>query len=384
MKKYIILICSAVIFLASCSSSKNYLERSDADKALVDAANKLSKSPDDERALEALPILYKAQKDVHLAKIASMRTSNDLSKWDKIIGEYKDLQSAYDAIINSTAAFRLITPQNFSTDLLDAREQAASDYYDLATSFEKQGGRENAKSAYTYFTKAERYVPGFKDSRNKKAEAFNKAIVNVVINPVEDQSFFFNSGWGNAGYNYSNEYFQQKLLRDLQNRTNTSNYAARFYTDWEARRNEIQPDWVVDLRLRNLDIPQPYTRNYSRQVSNRIQTGTDTSGRATYQTVYATMTVYQQSFNARGTMDVIVRDVKSNMTISNRSYSDTYNWQQESGTYSGDRRALSSNDWAIINNRNYNNQPRKEDVLNELYRDIYPQVRSSIERSVDW
>ena len=96
------------------------------------------------------------------------------------------------------------------------------------------------------------------------------------------------------------------------------------------------------------------------------------------------MNVSQQSFNARGTMDVIIRDVKSNMSISNRSYSDTYNWQQESGSYSGDRRALSSNDWAIINNRNYNNQPRQEDVLNELYRGIYPQVRSSIERSVDW
>ena len=384
MKKYILLVCTSAIFLLACSSSKNYLDRADADKALIDAANRLSKNPGDEKALEALPILYKAQKAAHLAKIESLKTSNDLSKWDKIIGEYKDLQIAYDAIINSSAAFRLVTPQNFGTELLDAKEQAASDYYDLAISFEQRSGRDNAKQAYDYFTKAEKYVPGFKDARNKKAEAFNKSIVNVVINPVEDQSFFFNSGWGNTGYNYSNEYFQQNLLRDLQNLNNSDRYAARFYTDWEARRNEIIPDWVVDLRLRNLDIPQPFIRNYNRQVSNRVQMGTDTSGRPTYQTVYATMNISQQSFNARATMDVIIRDVKSNISISNRSFSDNFNWQEETGNFTGDRRALSSNDWAIINNRNYNNQPRREDVLNELYRDIYPQVRNSIERSVDW
>ncbi len=384
MKKYILFICTLAIFMASCSSSKNYLDRSDADKALIDAAKRLAKSPSDGKASEALPILYKAQKDFHIAKIASLKSGSDLSKWDKIIAEYKDLQTAYDAIIGSTAAFRLVTPQNFSTELLDAQEQAASDYYDLAVAYEQKGGRENAKSAYNYFTKAERYVPGFKDARNKKAEAFNNSIVNVVVNAVEDQSFFFNSGWGNSGYNYSNEYFQQKLLRDLQSNTGNSRFAARFYTDWEARRNEILPDWVVDLKLRNLDIPQPYTRNSTRQVSNRIQTGTDTSGNKIYQTVYATLNIKQQSFDARGTMDVIIRDVKSNTIISNRSYSDTYNWQQESGSYTGDQRALSTNDWAIINNRNYNNQPRKEDVLNELYRDIYPQVKSGIERSVEF
>ena len=52
-------------------------------------------------------------------------------------------------------------------------------------------------------------------------------------------------------------------------------------------------------------------------------------------------------------------------------------------TYTGDRRALSNNDLALLNNNNYK-MPAREYILNELYRNIYPQVRSRISNEVDW
>ena len=36
-----------------------------------------------------------------------------------------------------------------------------------------------------------------------------------------------------------------------------------------------------------------------------------------------------------------------------------------------------------MNNSNYN-EPRKEDVLNELYRKLYPQIKNRISYAVDW
>ena len=208
--------------------------------------------------------------------------------------------------------------------------------------------------------------------------------MNIIVNQIQDDAYFFNSGFGNSGYNYSNEYFQQNLVRDLQNTNNSNRYAARFFSDWEARRSNVTPDWIVDLRLRNMSIPFPSTYTYSRQVSNRVQSGTDTAGKPVYQTVYATMNITRSSFNARANLEVAIKDLKTNRNVSIRTFSDDYRWQQETGTYSGDSRALSSNDWAILNNRNYNNQPRKEDILYELYRDIYPQVKNNILYSVDW
>ena len=87
---------------------------------------------------------------------------------------------------------------------------------------------------------------------------------------------------------------------------------------------------------------------------------------------------------ARADMEVIIRDIQNNRNISNQTFRDDYRWQEEYATYSGDSRALSSRDWEMVNNRNGFNSPRKEDVLNELYRKIYPQVKNSITYAVDW
>lgn len=226
-------------------------------------------------------------------------------------------------------------------------------------------------------------MPGYKDSKEKMNESYENAIVDVVINPVQDNSFFNNSGWGNYGYNYSNEYFQQTLLRDLQNDNNSSRYAARFYTDWQARRENINPDWIVNLILRNMDIPRPMPYTYSRNVSRSIEVGRDTSGHPINQTVYATVNITRYSFDARATMEVQIRDLETRRTISNRSFSDTYQYQQERGSFTGDSRALSASDWNILNNTNYE-EPRKEEILNELYRKIYPQVLNNIKNATDW
>jgi hypothetical protein len=59
------------------------------------------------------------------------------------------------------------------------------------------------------------YVLNYKESQAKMEQAYNMAVVNVIINPIQDNSYFNNSGWGNTGYSYSNDYFQQNLIRDL-------------------------------------------------------------------------------------------------------------------------------------------------------------------------
>ena len=382
MKKYILIIL-ALFSLSACKSNKSFLERNDADKALADAVKKITKDPGNEEATAAIPILYKQIQQDHLNIIASYKNSRDLSKWSKIISQYEKLQQAYNIIMSNTQAFTLITPVSYNAELLEAKESAASDYYNEGMNYISKAGRENARRAYNSFKKSGSYIPGYKDSKEKMNEAYENAIVNVVVNPVQDNSFFNTGGWGNYGYNYSNEYFQQTLLRDLQNDNNESRYAARFYTDWQAQRENIRPDWVVNLTLRNMDIPRPVPYSYSRSVSRNIEVGRDSSGHPVNQTVYATVNITRYRFDARASMEVQIRDLETRRTISNRSFSDTYRYEQERGSFTGDSRALSSSDWNIINNTNYQ-EPRKEEILNELYRKIYPQVLNNIKNATDW
>ena len=382
MKKILPLILIGWL-LAGCGSNKSYLERGNEEKALSDAIKKLIKTPSDKEALQAVPLLYNSIIKSNEAKIKSYQAGNDLGRWDKIIFAYSTMQEVYNSIIQSTAAFKLITPQNFSTQLLESKQGAAEEYYTVADNFLSKNGRDNAKKAYSYFKKVDKYISGYKDVNAKTSEAFENAIVDVVINPVQDNSYFYSSGWGSSGLNFSNEYFQRTLVRDLAYNNNSNNYAARFYSDWEARRENIQADWMVDLRLRNMDIPQPSRYTYRRNRSQQIQTGTDTSGRPSYTTVNASLNVTRISFTARADMEVLIRDVATPRVISNRNFTQDYRWEEERASYTGDRRALSSADWDMINNNNFYT-PRREEILEELYRQLYPQVLNNIKYSVDW
>ena len=382
MKRFILPLI-VIVILSSCGSSKTYLERADADRALQDAVKKLAKDKNDGDALSAIPVLYSNIKLEHLAKIKNYKSSKDINRFDLLIKEYEALQNAYNSILNNSAAFKIVNPQYFGTELLETKQAAAEATYSAAENYLARQNRDDAKRAYNLFKRTDKYVTDYKDSKIKMQEAYEKAIVNVIINKVEDNSYFFNSGWGNIGYNFSNQYFQESLVRELQNNNNYNRYAARFFTDWDARRDNIKPDWVVDLRLRDMSIPYPITYNYQRQVSANVQDGRDTSGKPIYKTVYATLNLSRQSFDASAAMEMNIRDIKTNRTISYRTFSNNYRWQEEGGSFTGDRRALSSNDWAAINNNNYNS-PRREDVLEDLYRKIYPQVKNEITNQVDW
>jgi hypothetical protein len=381
--KYFLPLALFVFSLASCKTSKNYLTRLDDDKSIFDAVKALEKNAGDTNALNVLPLIYKNAETRHLQKISSYGGSPDISRWDKILSEYNILQDMYMAISSNSTANNIVKAKNYQPIIYELQQQAAEDYYAEATFRFGKAGRDNVKQAYAYFKKADKLSPGFKDAQARMEEAYQASIVNVVINPVADNSFFFNTGgWGNYGYNYSNEYFQQTLVRELGGE-NSTRYPARFYTDWQARRDNVQPDWVVDLTLRNMDIPQPSIYNYRRNASKRIETGRDTGNKPIYQTVYATINISRHSFNARADMEVRITELVTRKNISNNNYSEYYNWQEETATYSGDSRALSSSDWDMINNNRFY-EPRREDILNELYRKLYTQVRNRIVYAVDW
>jgi len=268
MKQLFYTFITLTVFASCGTTKKDYLSRSDDDRSLYDAVKAISKHPDDSDAVKALPILYPLAQQRHLAKITSYNSENTLSSRDKIIDEYAILQKMYDAINGDANSSLIVTAVNYQTDLTNSKQDAAEAYYQAASSAINVPGRDNAKTAWTYFKKADKWIPGYKDAKAKMEEAYQNAIINVVIYPVQDNSFYFSTGWNNSGAYNSNEYFQQNLVRELGD--NAHRYPARFYSEWEARRNDIKPDWVVDLTLRNLDIPRPTGSTYMRNASQQI------------------------------------------------------------------------------------------------------------------
>ncbi|MEO7293964.1 MAG: hypothetical protein ABIW34_12720 [Ginsengibacter sp.] len=380
--KYIYLYLSLIIFLFASCNSATRLSKTTEDKILFSVLKKLDKDPGNTELKNKVTSLYDEAAKSHLDKIEVYNTLTEADRWTKIVKEYEALKILSEVITNSAAA-KLVNAPSYISEIQSAKQNGAEAFYALGTSDLDIGDKQSARKAYYEFRKVNEFVPGYKDVREQINIAFENSIIKVVINPVRDNTFFYNSmGWNNYGNNYNNDYFQRSLASDLGGYYN-KNAPAQFYTDWEARRENIRPDWEVDLTWMYLDIPQPLTNQYSRNISRQIESGRDTLGKVQYQTVTATLHIIKKYFTASGDMELRINDANTGRNIISNRYSDRFNWQEEYATYTGDSRALSSNDYALLNNNNYQ-IPRREDILNQLSQRIYPQIKSRIAAVANW
>ncbi len=375
---------SIIIFLflfASCSSTRNSVANTQQDIALLTAIKKLDKSPSDTGLRNNLSNLYNDASKIHLDNIDVFSTLMEPDKWNKIIREYQALQHLSEVINGSSNAANLLKTPAYAADIEVVKEKAAADYYNMGMNYASNNDKQSSRDAYYAFKQTQDFVPGYKDTKRQMDIAYQNSVLNVIVNPVTDNSYYYNNtGFNRYGNSFNNDYMQRNLVRDLGG-DYTKNSFARFYTDWDAKRANIDPDIFVDLTWVNLDIPQPYTSHYSRNVSKEIEVGRDTSGHVSYQTVTGTLSITKRYFTATGDLESRITDAVTRNNINNRRYTAQFDWQQEYATYRGDSRALSGNELALLNNNNFQ-IPNKQDILNELYQRIYPQVKNGIYNAV--
>ncbi len=381
MKRNLFGLLLVLFLITSCSSTRNSIANTQQDIALLTAIKKLDKNPSDTNLRNNLSNLYKDASKIHLDNIEVYSTLMEADKWGKIIKEYQALQHLSEVINSSSNAKKLLNSSSYQADIDVVKEKAAADYYNIGLDYLNNNDKKSSRDAYYAFKQSQDFVPAYKDAKRQMDLAYQNSVLNVIVNPVTDNSYYYNNaGWNSFGNSFNNDYMQRSLVRDLGG-DYTKNSFAKFYTDWDARRANIDPDVFVDLTWVNLDIPQPYSSQYTRSVSKQIEIGRDTSGHVSYQTVSATLNITKRYFTATGDLENRITDAVNRNTINTRRYTAQYNWQQEYATYRGDSRALSGNDLALLNNNNFQ-IPTKQDILNELYQRIYPQVKNGIYNSV--
>ena len=281
MKHY---LCSLlfVFVLSSCGNAKYAKTQTPEDKALVAAIKRVDKNPSDTLALNGLMELYQEAATQHLNNIDLYKTLSDESKWPKILKEYNALESLNKMVNTSKIASKYIKPISFTAEIQLARNNAAADYYDQGLKYLENNDKESARHAYSLFNKSAEMLPNYKDVKRQLSIAKEESTLNIVINPIRDESRYYNDlGWNRFGNSFNNDYLQRNLVRDLGGE-NSGNSFARYFTDRDVNRNRVNVDWVVDLTWVDLDIPRPYSRQYNRNVSQQIKVGTDTSGKAVY------------------------------------------------------------------------------------------------------
>jgi hypothetical protein len=369
-----------LLLLFACGTGNRLSQRyTFEDKTVFELIEKLNKNPNDKPSAELLPPAYQAALDKRKEIIIANKNSGSLGdRWMEIVQEREVLLQMYNAIKASPAASKAIPNLKDPTPAIaSAKEKAASEYYSQGVQSLNYNNRQYALQAYDFFSKANRAVPNYKDVNDLLRQAEEQAMIRVVVNPVQYYRYGF-SYWG-----FQNDWLQQQMVRDL----NAGSFRnVRFYTDWEARNQNIHADRVVDLQFTNIFIGQVANDNRTYQRSAEVQTGTTKSlpVKPVYTTVRATVFVTRQILQSNASLECRIYDRATDRNILYDNFPDNYVWRQERATYRGDQRALTPEDLRLINNRFDDRPPTRNQLADRLIRNCYNLLLNRIQSGVSF
>ena len=364
----------------ACSPTKAIEKRfTQDDKTVFELIERLKKNPADAEAARLLPDAYRQAAE--LRKNINQSTYNNMNegdRWLEIARQLQVAQEMYNQIRSNAAVSKVIpNPWDPTLKIQEAHQKAAEEYYNQGLQNLSYNNRPYAQKAYDLFVKANNAYPNYKDVRTKMEEARELATIKVIVNTVN----YYNYGWSYWGF--TNDYLQYRIVRDLNN---SSYRNVRFYTETDARMQNLRADKIVNLSFSNLYIGSIYTDNYAINRSKQIQTGETKSNppQPVYETVKATVQVTRRVLQSNASLECRIYDWASGNNILFDRFPDNYVWKYETARYTGDSRALEPSDWSLINNAGFSNPPSRNELAQRLIDNCYNRLLSRIRNGVEF
>ncbi len=363
------------LLMASCRSATKLYEKGRYDEAVEVAAKKLQKDPKDAKLQEVILSAYKFAVEDHETQLNKYNSSANDLKWEWMYSEYTDLQRLYDAIRKSPDVYAIVQPRDYSQEVIQFREKAGDNRYNRGLQLMSNAGNDKLayRQAYREFQSALGFIPGDVDIQNKMNEAFNYAVINVVVLPLDERSSYQYSS-----YNTRYRTFDNNMVTYLQN--NNSNQFVRYYSAFDADARRVVADQVIEIRFSSMNIgrtnDERSTRTVSREVVVKETVIKPDSVVKQYAKVSAKITTTKRTMKSNGMIQVVARDYNNRITWS-ENYTGEHYWSTEFATYTGDTRALSDEDKKIID-RQQAIAPREDDII----RSIMDEIQSKAECGV--
>ena len=326
----------------------------------------MQKDPNDAKLLDIIQSSYRYAVNDHESRIRNNAESQNELKWEWMYNEYASLQRMYDAIYKVPSVFHIIVqPVNYSSYLVTYSEKAGDVRYDRGLAFMQRYDKQSYRQAYREFQWQLQFKPGDGDAMQKKDEAYEYAVTNVVILPMQQNGGFVYSSYTIGGNNLDDQ-----LIRDLQ--YNSGNEFVKFYSAWDARSKHIRVDQEVDMRLATIDIGRFRDNRNSRRVSKEIVVKETVykpdSIVKEYGRVNAEITTTTRVMNSHAVLQLEVRDENGRWLWSDNLPA-SHNWSTEFASFTGDERALSETDKQLVNRRK-EFPPTESEVMRCLLVDI--------------
>ena len=371
-KIYTLFSISLFLLIVGCKTASKLYDKGNYDEAVQLAVKKLQKKPDDEmRAL--LQSAYQYAVNDHENQIHQLSNNTNDLKWEWIYAEYASLQRLYEAIHRSPEAISIVNPTDYSSYLHTYADKAADTRFQRGMMWMDKYDKLSFRNAYNEFTVALQYRPADLTFIERRNEAYENAVINVVVMPMENNRYRFSS--------YNNHEFRNfeiDLLRQLQ--YNAGNQFVKFYSSWDASNLNIRPDQLVDFRFSTFDLGRTRDQRSTREVSKDIVVKETVyrpdSVVKEYKKVFAKIITTKRTMLSEGNLQINVRDASGRWLWSD-DIRGNHDWCTEFSTYTGDERALSESDKQLVNRRQ--DYPPHED---EITRRIINEINSNMSRSI--
>lgn len=362
-----------IVLMAGCKSAAKVYNSGNYDEAVNLAVKKLQKKPGDAETMALLQDAYRYAVNDHETRIRQLSNNNNDLKWEWVYNEYASLQRLYHAIQSSPEVRSVIQATDYSSYINTYAERAADVRYQRGMTMMEKNDRTSFKNAYNEFNTALNFRPGDLMISDKRDEAYELAVINVVVMPFDNYQYRYSS------YNSdNNNNIETDLLRILK--YNTGSNFVKIYSSWEAQNKKIRPDQIIDLQFTTINIGRTRDEKKSRQVSKDVVVK-ETVYRPDsivkeYKKVTAKITTTKRTLYSEGNLMVTVRSADGRRLWGDNIRGD-HSWVTEFTTYTGDERALSSSDKEQLK-RQPGTPPREDEIIRQIINEINNRLSSSI------
>jgi hypothetical protein len=374
MKQLHTLLLSVIIF-SSCTNVYHIYESEFVNEKQYDKLVKMYlKNPADTSVSNRVIYAYQAILNGQLSNIETLKVSNTLQSQEALIYAYDALQDFYNgaSVIN-----RLVSPGNVFNDRQLAVQRAAENWYNYGNNLLAANTWQSGREAFSVFQKINRWVPEYRNTRNLIADAREMGTIDAVIQPLRNEGFFRASA-----YTAAMDFFSGQLVNDLAGGYNNGE-PYRVYNASEAGYHNIAADWMVEPVVTSFTIDPVRYNRVTRTVSREIEVGIDSAKQPIHKTISAELYINEASVCSNTQMEARIADLVQRQPVDRCFFNESITLREVTATYSGDRRALSTEDWAMINNRNrltIDERWLQETMLEK----IYPQMLAYLKGKMRW
>lgn len=375
----LIFLLAFLIVITGCKSAAKLYNNGNYDQAVDQAVKKLQKKPSDGDAKQLLQNSYRLATENHESQVKNLSENNNELKWELIHSEYAALQNLYTIIRRSPEAINTVKATDYSGYLTTYAEKAADVRVERGMRWMEKNDKLSFKNAYNEFNAALRYKPDDFVIKTNMEDAYQHALTNVVVMPVDN--------YRSRTSSYTDPEirdFENNILRKLQN--NSSGSFIKYYSDPDARNRNIRTDQIIELRFITQNTgkvkDEESTREVSKEVVVKETVYKPDSIVKEYKKVFAKIIITKRTVTSDGIVQVNIRDANGR-----RLWSDdvrgNHSWKTEFANYTGDERALTEADKQLVNKARENAPEEKEIlkyIINEINNTLCSRVREYFNR----